>query len=186
MNLTPEQYIPLIVGGIGAVIGLLLAINKFIEARAQATKSDAAAHEKEVEARAKVLQMEAESDKLESETSSAAVKAVTEGFARKDTEVSTLQAENIRLTKVNGELEGERNYWKGLAEERWKIVEDKNKTIDERNKSLQDCVAANRTVNDRLLNVTAELESIRAQYASEIASTIEKHLNSEDKDKPNE
>lgn len=163
ITLTPEQ-----VGGLFLLaLALGYAVIRWRDARNDTIKANA-----------KRIEYEAAADKLESETSSAAVKAVTEGFAKKDTEVSA-------LNKRNGELEADVAKWKTLAEERWKTIEEKNVTIAGMSKQLSDCASVNQNANERLLAVTGELESIRAQYADEIASTINRHLN-EDKDKPNE
>jgi hypothetical protein len=167
--LTPDQRAALLFGAGMALVGLLLALNELVKSRAKVTDTDARTRQVEVEARARALQLEAEADKVASETSSAAVKAVTEGFARKDTQVSELQ-------RHNAELEIDVAKYKANWEASLRLLEDKNALLAERDRQLRECASVNQKANERLLAITGELESIRAQYAAEIANTIGKHL----------
>lgn len=120
--------------------------------------------------------LEAETEKLESDTSSKAVEAVTEGFRKKDVEVSALHQRNTVLERENAVLEADRDYWKRIAEGRWNLVEEKNTLLKQKDKQLMDCASVNETANTELARVKHELDVVSKLYAAEIASTIDKHL----------
>lgn len=133
-----------------------------------------------IKAQAKRIETDAVTDKLESDTSSKAIEAVTEGFRRKDVEASTLHQRNTVLERENASLIANRDYWKQLAEDRWKLVEDKNIVIAGNLKQLADCAAVNERANSELSRVQQDLDAVSKLYAKEIQNTIDRNLLGDD------
>lgn len=127
-------------------------------------------------AQAKQMTTNAETDKLESDTSSKAIEAVTEGFRRKDVEASALHQRNTVLERENASLIADRDYWKQLAEARWKLIEEKNGVIAGNLKQLADCAAVNERANSEIARVTHDLDVVSKLYAKEIQNTIDRNL----------